>query len=126
MKKNKKYWKNEAKHWKEIARTESESADYWCREAVSAEKQRDMFKNELNVLRQYNIGKKPYGTATTGTTGTNTNYQVWSNANSIEKWAKDFMQKHNIPVGVDEATKRVIAESATLGKRCNCKCNRNK
>ena len=64
MKKNKKYWKNEAKDWKEVAHIESGQANYWSQMALRAQEERDKFKNELDVFRQYNIGK-PYNTGVT-------------------------------------------------------------
>ena len=59
-------------------------------------------KKELSILRQYNIGKKPYyNTTTTGTALTN-------------NWANWAIKQYNIPVGIDPAIKRVVEESATL------------
>ena len=57
MKKNKKYWKKQAKSWREIAEMETESANEWAGEAFLLRDEVEELKYELNVLRQYNIGK---------------------------------------------------------------------
>lgn len=68
MKKNKKYWKQQAKSWREIAEMETESANHWAGEAMIVAEELDelrvkfmKLKNELDIVRQYNIGKKQSG-----------------------------------------------------------------
>ena len=46
MKKNKKYWKNEAKGWKEVARIESEEANKWAAKAIRLEEELEI-ANEI-------------------------------------------------------------------------------
>lgn len=59
MKKNKKFWKRQAKGWREIATMETEQANYWSNRALTAEQTLKTVKAEVVALRQYNIGKNP-------------------------------------------------------------------
>jgi len=164
MKKNKKYWKKQAKYFEN---------QYWDAEyavALLEEQLRvirhkgesqaialEATKRELNYFRQRNIGKKvdvrdvfmpddyfgqldrparPYTKDVADPRTEYTNPDLTSNheknrmmeadlligealARINKKQAEEFMKDHNIPVGVDEATKEVIKESATLPKSPN-------
>ena len=50
MKKNKKYWKKEAKGWKEVARIESEEANNWAKRALEAERKLKNLTSKNNVV----------------------------------------------------------------------------
>lgn len=85
MKKNKKFWKREAKAWREIAEMETESANHWAGEAMILQDELQelkvkfvKLKDELNIVRQYNIGKKQ-----SNSTYTNTEAKV------ISLWSKN-------------------------------------
>jgi len=161
MKKNKKYWKKQAKYFEN---------QYWDAEyavALLEEQLRvirhkgesqaialEATKRELNYFRQRNIGKKvnvkdafmpdgyfdqlnsPAHPYTKENEYRYSNPDLTSNheknkmmeadqligealARVNKKQAEEFMKDHNIPVGVDEATKEVIKESATLPKSPN-------
>ena len=104
MKKDKKYWKKQAKYF-ENQYWDAEYAVALLEEQLRVVRHKgesqaialEATKRELDYFRQRNIGKKP----------------------STDEWANEFMKNHNIPVGVDEATKRVINESATLPEQEN-------
>jgi len=110
MKKNKKYWKQQAKQWRNIAEMETESANEWSYKAhsysgqitdlenllYSVEAERNNYKNELSTLRQYNIGKK-----SVNVTGTSTS--------DYAKWA---IKEYRIPVGMDKKGKRAVKEAS--------------
>ena len=104
MKKNKKYWKKQAKYFE---------SQYWEAEYTIA-----IFEDQLNVLR--NQGERQ--AIALEETKRELNYfrqrSIGKKSNTGE-WANKFMKEYNIPVGVDEATKRVIEESATLPKPTN-------
>lgn len=50
MKKNKKYWKKEAKGWKEVAQIESEEANNWAARALDAEAELETLKTKKPVI----------------------------------------------------------------------------
>lgn len=121
MKKNKKYWKREAKSWREIAEMETESANHWAGETMIVAEELDelrvkfmKLKDELHIVRQYNIGKpnpnwpntgKPYGTFTAGYDNINLENNVvdmWKN-----KWSKN--------------TPSNLSNFSVPPKKCNCK-----
>jgi len=115
MKKNKKYWKKQAKYFEN---------QYWDAEyavALLEEQLRvlrhksenqaialEAAKGELNVIRQH-VGKTIDTKADVKDSFMPDNYFD----------QEQFIKNYNIPVGVDEATKEVIKESATLPKSPN-------
>jgi hypothetical protein len=112
MKKNKKFWKKEAKALGERCDELEETLDRYMFQVIILEDEvgqltdeRDRLKNELSVFRQYNIGK-PYGTDSI--TSTNTNYKVLNN----KEWAEKFIKDNNIPVGMDEKGKKTVEDLA--------------
>ena len=52
MKKNKKYWKKEAKGWKEVARIESEEANKWAAKAIRLEEELEIANEALGDFRE--------------------------------------------------------------------------
>ena len=50
MKKDKKYWKKEAKGWKEVARIESEEANNWAAKAIQLEEKLDVANEACSVF----------------------------------------------------------------------------
>ena len=142
MKKNKKYWKQQAKSWREIAEMETESANEWAGEAmILGEQLEDLnaelysAKTELSVLRQYNIGKKPN---TTGS-GINVDWKVyyknqkssqakedlanWSNYKERDPDWSNNPEKTPIESKVISLWSKNIPKNPSK-KKCNCKnCN---
>lgn len=128
MKKNKKYWKKEAKALGERCDELEETLDQYMFQVIILEDEVDQLTDERdrlkNELRQYNIGAKthtrpfpypafpyPQRIVTTGTgsvTSTNTNYKVLNN----KEWAEKFIKDHNIPVGMDEKGKKTVEDLA--------------
>lgn len=117
MKKNKKYWKKQAKCFEN---------QYWDAEYVVAllEEQLRVIrhksesqaialeatKRELNYFRQRNIGKK---------VDVKDAFMPDDYFDQLNSPFHPYTKKNDIPVGVDEATKEVIKESATLPKSPN-------
>jgi hypothetical protein len=111
MKRNKKYWKEQSNGWKKIARGESEQANDWAAKAkelekinaelaakvINAEAERDHYKREILVLRQYNIGNKNQGVTSTST----------------DNWAKWAIKQYNIPVGMDDKAKQILNNTSS-------------
>jgi predicted nuclease with TOPRIM domain len=103
MKKDKKYWKAEAKALGERFDEIEETLDRYMFQVIILEDEvdqlkdeRDRLKNELNVLRQYNIGKPQTSTSTL----------------SNKDWAVKFIKDHKIPVGMDEKGKKTVENLA--------------
>jgi hypothetical protein len=116
IKKNKKYWKREAKAWRGIARIETDSANEWSfkyyhlnkdyealdEEYMSLIDKYDEIKRELNVLRQYNIDNykakqivikssvPPSNTTSTSTSGysCNTTFDFTKPKKKSSRWWK--------------------------------------
>lgn len=109
MKKNKKYWKAEAKALGERFDELEEALDRYMFQVIILEDEVDQLKDERdrlkNKLRQHNIGK-PHGT--NSITSTNINYKVLNN----KEWAEKFIKDHNIPVGMDEKGKKTVEDLA--------------
>jgi hypothetical protein len=124
MKKNKKYWKKQAKNWRsyglemqdlffaEIDRVHQLEHEVGVfkglanERLIQCEKQAVKLKatrHELILLRQYTIGKK---THTTGTSPVKVNWKT-SNLNeatatrATNNWAKWAIKQYDIPVGAD-------------------------
>jgi hypothetical protein len=92
MKKNKNYWKKQAKAWRKIAEMETESANDWSAKYyylnmeyedldakhVDLINKYEAVKRELNTLRLYNIGRKTNTNKsnTTGTSGSGYSYNT--------------------------------------------------
>jgi hypothetical protein len=122
IKKNKKYWKQQAESWREIAEMETESANHWAGEYYllndefeELELKFDILKRELNTLRQYNIGKKQPGV---------------THSNDRDIWNDGFPD--NKPVNSSVEAKVISLWSKNIPKnpskkKCNCKsCNCDK
>ena len=119
IKKNKKFWKREAKAWQEIANMETESANHWAGEAMilqdELEELRVKFmklKDELNIVRQYNIGKKQPGITHT---------------NDRDFWNDGFLSNDpSIEAKVISLWSKNTPKNPSK-KKCNCKsCNCDK
>jgi len=125
MKKNKKYWKQQAKSWREIAEMETESANEWAGEAmILGEQLEDLnaelysAKTELSVLRQYNIGKKPF---TTGS-GMNVDWKIHYKNQKLNQAKEDLANWSKYKERDPDWNNNPESESAG----CNCKnCNCN-
>lgn len=95
MKKNKKFWKAEAKSWRKVARIETDEANRWAGEAFILRDELEelkiefiKIKNELQVLRQYNIGNKSSYTSKV-TTGIGWSKNIPENPNKTKCNCKD-------------------------------------
>ena len=125
IKKNKKYWKQQAESWREIAEMETDSANHWAGEYYllndefeELELKFDILKRELNTLRQYNIGKKPN---TTGS-GINVDWKIYykdqKSSQAKEDLANWFNYKERDPDWNNNP------ERGSAGCNCkNCNCN---
>lgn len=113
MKKNKKYWKKQAKNWRsyglemqdlffaEVDRVHQLEHEVGMFKGLANERLRQYekqsiafkaVKHDLSILRQYNIGQK--AKATTGTSG-NINWVNWA------------IKQYNIPVGMNPILKEL-------------------
>ena len=111
MKKDKKYWKELAKHlanqldvieehlcdaeW--VIDAKEEQVESLLRELEIVKRERDSFKNELTVMRQYSIGNN-------------------------KQWAEEFIKNHKIPVGMDEKGRKIV-ESYNNSKQIHSTTN---
>ena len=145
IKKNKKYWKDQAKAWQEIAEMETDSANHWAGEYYllhdefeELELKFDILKRELNTLRQYNIGKKPN---TTGS-GINVDWKIYYKDQKSKQAKEDLTNWSNYkekdpdwsnnPDETPIESKVISLWSKNIPKnpskkKCNCKnCNCDK
>ena len=104
MKKDKKYWKKQAKYFENR---------YWDAEYAIA-----LFEEQLRVLRDKSERQAIALNAIKGELDYFRQRSIGKKSNTGE-WANKFMKEYDIPVGVDEAIKQVIKESATLPKPAN-------
>ena len=108
MKKNKKYWKKEAKALGERCDELEETLDQYMLQVILLEDEIESLTEELSRLNQKlnSSFQKSYGTDSV--TSTNTNYKVLNN----KEWAEKFIKDHNIPVGMDEKGKKAVEDLA--------------
>jgi len=108
MKKNKKYWKKEAKALGERCDELEETLDQYMFQVIILEDEVESLTEELNRLNQKlnSSFQKSYGTDSI--TSTNTNYKVLNN----KEWAEKFIKDNNIPVGMDEKGKKTVEDLA--------------
>ena len=108
MKKNKKFWKKEAKALGERCDELEETLDQYMFQVIILEDEVESLTEELNRLNQKlnSSFQKSYGTDSI--TSTNTNYKVLNN----KEWAEKFIKDNNIPVGMDEKGKKTVEDLA--------------
>ena len=108
MKKDKKYWKKEAKALGERCDELEETLDQYMFQVIILEDEVESLTEELNRLNQKlnSSFQKSYGTDSI--TSTNTNYKVLNN----KEWAEKFIKDNNIPVGMDEKGKKTVEDLA--------------
>lgn len=127
MKKNKKYWKQQAESWREIAEMETESANHWAGEYYllhdefeELELKFDILKRELNTLRQYNIGKKRPESSKI-----NSPHDLWDNKFVPEE--DDYLPAENNVINMwkNNWSKNIPESPNKTGCNCNgCNCKK--
>lgn len=119
MKKNKKYWKKEAKGWKEVARIESEEANKWAAKAIQLEEELEIaneactvFYDQIEDLEEKidNLTNKPTETIKPG---------AYYNIPCPPIWQ---VQYPPTPPSIT-TTGTSYKEMNITPKKCNCNCN---
>lgn len=107
MKKNKKYWKKEAKGWKEVARIESEEANKWAAKAIRLEEELEIANEALGDFREEN--EQLHDQAL---------YYKYLNAENNKKDQKSLNEVNSI------ATWWKNIPSKPFDNKCNCNCKK--
>lgn len=104
MKKNKKYWKAEAKGWKEVSRIESEQANDWANKALKAERELEIALDMIEKLNK-KFDNKPI------------------TVDSIAKKAKYPIWQYYQPKFSPSITSTSYEGKNIFAKKCNCNCS---
>jgi len=112
MKKNKKYWKKEAKGWKKVARIESEEANNWAELALDNQNALDAAMDQIKMLNEKldAFTKRPTETIKPGTYYNIPCPPIWQ------------VQYPPTPPSI-ATTGTSYKEMNITPKKCNCNCN---